>query len=171
MDPQGSTKGFVRVGDCPVVLDACRAACCQLYGLGASRPPPTHARTQEAGTLAVVSDLTQLAESIRKFNADRDWGKFHDPKSLLLALVGEVGELAELFQWLPAADARALVQVEPLHTRVGEEISDVLIYVMQLAEVCGVDLLTTAAAKLAAAELKFPADYFSGRSPDRASSK
>ncbi len=53
-------------------------------------------------TLDAVSDLTQLAESIRKFNADRDWDKFHDPKSLLLALVGEVGELAELLQWLPA---------------------------------------------------------------------
>lgn len=33
-------------------------------------------------------DLAQLAKSIRKFDADRDWGKFHDPKSLLSALVG-----------------------------------------------------------------------------------
>lgn len=121
----------------------------------------------QAGTLVLVSDLTQLAESIRRFNADRDWEKFHDPKSLLLALLGEVGELAELFQWLPANEATVLAQVEPLHARIGEEISDVLIYLIQLADVCGVDLVKSATTKLAAAEIKFPAQHFSGRAPDR----
>ena len=56
--------------------------------------------------VAAVSDLTQLRDRMRTFTDQRDWNKFHDPKSLLLALVGEVGELAELFQWLPANDAK-----------------------------------------------------------------
>ena len=77
---------------------------------------------------------------MRKFAEDRDWGQFHDPKSVLLALVGEVGELAELFQWLPAADARALAASEPLRTRAGEELADVLLYLVLLADVLGIDL-------------------------------
>jgi len=87
-----------------------------------------------------VSDLEILRGRMRQFADDRDWGKFHDPKSVLLALVGEVGELAELFQWLPAADAQELAQHEPLRTRVGEEMSDVLLYLVLLADVIGIDL-------------------------------
>ena len=44
---------------------------------------------------------------MRAFTEQRDWGQFHDPKSLILALTGELGELAELFQWLPATEASA----------------------------------------------------------------
>ena len=64
---------------------------------------------------------------MRQFTIDRDWEQFHDPKSLLLALVGEVGELSELFQWLPASDAKSLASTEPLKGRVAEEMSDVLL--------------------------------------------
>src|ERR1700729_1871399 len=53
-----------------------------------------------------MADLGELRERMRQFSAERDWGQFHDPKSVLLALVGEVGELAELFQWLPAGGGR-----------------------------------------------------------------
>jgi NTP pyrophosphatase (non-canonical NTP hydrolase) len=57
-----------------------------------------------------VSDLIELRDRMRAFTEERDWAQFHDPKSLILALVGEVGELAELFQWLPAEDAVARVR-------------------------------------------------------------
>jgi dCTP diphosphatase len=57
-----------------------------------------------------MSDLSELRDRMRRFTDDRDWGQFHDPKSVLLALVGEVGELAELFQWLPAGEARQLAE-------------------------------------------------------------
>ncbi len=77
---------------------------------------------------------------MRQFSAERDWQGFHDPKSVLLALVGEVGELAELFQWLPADAAADLARSEPLRTRAGEELSDVLLYLILLADVLGIDL-------------------------------
>jgi len=64
---------------------------------------------------------------MREFSEERDWKKFHDPKSLILALVGEVGEPAELFRWVPAEEAAWAA--EPGHrARVGEEIADVLLY-------------------------------------------
>jgi dCTP diphosphatase len=103
-----------------------------------------------------MSDLQALRDRMRKFTADRQWSTYHDPKSVLLALVGEVGELAELFQWLPADAARDLAQHEPLRTRAGEELSDVLLYLVLLADVLGIDLAAAADAKLAEADRRYP---------------
>ena len=103
-----------------------------------------------------MSDLEALRDAMRSFTADRDWEKFHDPKSLLLALVGEVGELSELFQWLPAESALAAASEEPLRTRVGEELADVLLYLVRLADVLGVDLRDAVEAKMERNALKHP---------------
>jgi dCTP diphosphatase len=102
---------------------------------------------------------------MRQFSEDRDWGGFHDPKSVLLALVGEVGELAELFQWLPAGAAADLAAAEPLKTRAGEELSDVLLYLVLLADVLGIDLASAANAKLSAAAIRYPPGESPGREP------
>ena len=104
---------------------------------------------------------------MRKFALDRDWGKFHDPKSVILALVGEVGELAELFQWLPAADARDLAGRQPLQTRAGEEMADVLLYLVLLADVLGIDLAAAARAKMDDSERRFPPGPGAGTAPGR----
>jgi NTP pyrophosphatase (non-canonical NTP hydrolase) len=98
---------------------------------------------------------------MRQFSAERDWNGFHDPKSVLLALVGEVGELAELFQWLPAGTAAKLAASEPLHSRAAEELSDVLLYLILLADVLDIDLAVAANAKLSEAARRYPP----GRSP------
>ena len=103
---------------------------------------------------------------MRQFSAERDWGQFHDPKSVLLALVGEVGELAELFQWLPAGDARRLAEAEPLRTRAGEEMADVLLYLVLLADVLDIDLAEAARLKLAAAGVRYPPAAVTGRAPE-----
>ncbi len=117
-----------------------------------------------------MSDLTALRDAMRGFTAERDWERFHDPKSLLLALVGEVGELSELFQWLPAESARAMAAEAPLRTRVGEELADVLLYLVRLADVLDVDLRSAAAAKLKTNAKKHPIIQ-AGRSDTDASSQ
>jgi dCTP diphosphatase len=104
-----------------------------------------------------MSDLELLRNRVRQFSTERDWGRFHDPKSVLLALVGEVGELAELFQWLPAETAAKLAATEPLRTRASEEMADVLLYLVLLADVCGVDLAAAALAKLDNNARRYPA--------------
>lgn len=113
----------------------------------------------------VVTDLTDLRDAMRQFTDARDWAQFHDPKSLILALVGEVGELAELFQWLPAESARDTAQAEPLRTRVGEELADVLLYLVRLADVLDVDLHAAASAKLGHSEKRFVAADVRGKAP------
>lgn len=118
-------------------------------------------RSDETATLA---DLTA---SMRAFTEERDWSRFHDPKSLVLALVGEVGEVAELFQWLPARDAADLAATGRLHDRVGEELADVLLYLVRLADVVGVNLAEAARLKLEAGRGRFPAGEFQGRAPEK----
>ena len=105
---------------------------------------------------------------MRHFTEVRDWARFHDPKSLTLALVGEVGDLAELLQWVRAEDQATLVHEQPLHNRLVEEMSDVLLYLLRLADVVGVDLGQAAAAKLRANEERFPPDDHRSVAPTKA---
>ena len=115
-----------------------------------------------------MSDLAELREAFRSFVDERDWNQFHDPKSLILALVGEVGELAELFQWLPSDQAAAMAARDPLHTRAAEEMADVLIYLVGLASALNIDLADAARQKLAAAVRRFPAADHAGVAPYKA---
>ena len=114
-----------------------------------------------------MSDLTHLRDAMRRFTEERDWGRFHDPKSLVLALTGEVGELAELVQWVPAEEALRRLAEEPLATRVAEELSDVLLYLVRLADVLDIDLVAASIRKLAAAESRFPVADVRSRPPER----
>ncbi len=110
-----------------------------------------------------MSELGELRRAMREFTDERGWAPFHDPKSVLLALVGEVGELAELLQWLPADRVAELARGETLRRRLGEEMSDVLLYLVLLADVLEVDLAAAAEAKLADARVRYPV----GAPPDR----
>ncbi|MEL4504633.1 nucleotide pyrophosphohydrolase [Luteococcus sp. H138] len=111
----------------------------------------------------MADDFTALQERYRNFVDERDWRQFHDPRSLVLALVGEVGELAELFQWVPDEQAADMFRQGDRQQRAGEEMSDVLIYLLGLADSLQVDLLAAAHAKLTAAEGRFPADEVKGQ--------
>lgn len=104
---------------------------------------------------------------MRTFTDERDWAKFHDPKSLVLALVGEVGELAELFQWLPADEAARMAGADPLRRRVGEEMADVLAYLVRLADVLEIDLVDVTRKKLENSAERFPAAEVRGEAPDK----
>ena len=114
-----------------------------------------------------MTDLEAIRAAARQFREERDWEQFQDPKSVLLALVGEVGELAELLQWLPADRAKDLIGSEPLHTRVAEELADVLVYLVGLAEQCAVELGPAAMTKIEKSATKHPVATSKGVAPDR----
>ena len=114
-----------------------------------------------------MSDLNDLIIRYREFTRERDWEQFHDPRSLILALVGEVGELAELFQWPGPQIAEAADSTSELNRRASEEISDVLLYLIRLSDVLNIDPLQAAHKKLSAAAQRFPTQAFKGLAPDK----
>lgn len=77
--------------------------------------------------------IPSLTTIIRKFTIEREWEQYHKPRNLMLALVGELGELAELFLWRND-DMQHLTEQE--FDKIEQEIADVMIYLIRLADVC-----------------------------------
>ncbi|WP_374594860.1 nucleotide pyrophosphohydrolase [Aquabacterium sp.] len=101
-----------------------------------------------------ADSLAQLAARLQAFAEARDWGRFHAPKNLAAALVVEAGELLEPFQWLTEAESRALSAEQT--EAVALEMADVLLYLVQLGNQLGVDVVDAAWRKLAINEGRFP---------------
>ena len=107
-------------------------------------------------------DIEALQTALREFAREREWEQFHSPKNLACALAVEVSELLEHFQWLTEEQSRNLGP--ETHAKVAEELADVLLYALQLADKLNVDPLEAAKRKLSLNELKYPADRARGRS-------
>ena len=86
--------------------------------------------------------LESLRRQLAAFALVRDWDQFHSPRNLALALVGEVGELCEIFQWRGDAGCGPGLPgwTDADKTHLGEEMADVLLYLVRMADRCGVDL-------------------------------
>lgn len=106
--------------------------------------------------------LTELRDALRRFAAERDWDQFHFPKNLAIALSVEASELLEHFQWVPDRESAAL----PAQTRakVREELADVFLYLVRLADKLDVDLSRAASEKMAINAEKYPVHKARGTS-------
>jgi len=107
-----------------------------------------------------AESLEQLAERLRQFADERDWEQFHSPKNLSMALLVEVAEIAEHFQWLTEQQSRDLATAKK--EEVAHELADALIYLVRLADQLGIELLEAAGRKLALNEVRYPAERVRG---------
>ncbi len=101
-------------------------------------------------------DLQALQATLRAFAAERNWQQFHTPKNLAMALMIEAAELAEIFQWMTPEQSVSARANKVLQARIGEELADVLIYLLQLADHTSVDLQHALADKLVKNAKKHP---------------
>jgi len=101
--------------------------------------------------------LIEIRNKLRKFASDREWDQFHTPRNLLLALVGEVGELSEIFQWKgEVKDTSEFSDKEKEH--LGEELSDVLLYLIRLSDKCNINLSNAVLDKIKKNGDKYPVE-------------
>lgn len=101
-------------------------------------------------------DLQALQLTLREFAAARHWQPFHTPKNLSTALLVEAAELAEVFQWMTAEESQA-AHLEPvMKERISDEVADVLLYLLQVADQCAIDIPAAVASKLAKNAIKHP---------------
>jgi NTP pyrophosphatase (non-canonical NTP hydrolase) len=107
--------------------------------------------------------LADLRAVVQRFVARRDWHQFHTPKNLAMSLAVEAAELMEHFQWLTAEQSRAVAEQEERLAAVGEEMADVLCYLLAMANELEVDLSTALRRKMTKNEAKYPAAQYRGR--------
>ena len=129
-----------------------------------STTPPVSAYEAAIGTRFSDLTLEQLRQLQLDFVTERSWSVFHTPRNLTLALTAEVGELCELFQWRGEVEPGLPGWTDRERERVGEELSDVLLYLVRLSDVCGVDLSAAVLRKRGINADKYPAERVRGRS-------
>lgn len=102
-----------------------------------------------------VTDLDTLKLALREFAAARDWRQYHTPKNLAMAMIVEAAELVEHFQW--ATPEESLNPPPEKLAEIRDEVADTLIYLVELADVLGIDLIAAARDKIAKNAVKYPA--------------
>ncbi len=105
-------------------------------------------------------DIPALQERLRAFAEARDWEQFHSPKNLAMALAAEGGELLEIFQWLTAEQSAALDEGE--RARVSEELADIQVYLVRLADVLDVSIPQAVEAKILQNAERYPIELSKG---------
>jgi NTP pyrophosphatase (non-canonical NTP hydrolase) len=101
--------------------------------------------------------FSEMQADLRHFAAERDWQQFHTPKNLSTALMVEAAELAEIFQWMTPEQSLAAALDSEKKQRISDEVADVLLYLVQLADYCQIDIAKAATDKLARNAVKYPA--------------
>ncbi len=100
-------------------------------------------------------NIKKIQKQLSDFADERDWNQFHNPKNLAMALSVEASELVEIFQWLTPAHAEAIMSTnEGEHVK--EELADVMIYLIRLADKLNVDLEDVVADKIVKNGEKYP---------------
>ena len=107
--------------------------------------------------------VAELREIVRRFVDERDWRQFHSPKNLSMSLAIKAAELMEHFQWIDIEESRRIADDPMKVAEVGEEIADVLCYILALANELNLDLSSTLREKMVKNAVKYPAELSRGR--------
>ena len=108
------------------------------------------------------SDFDRIKKQVRQFVVERDWDQFHSPKNLSMALIVEAAEMVEHFQWL-TEDQSSNLSAEKL-AEVEQELADIQVYLISLAEKLKLDLIAAVEKKLVLNAQKYPVDQVRGSS-------
>ena len=108
-----------------------------------------------------MSELAALAAKVIAFRDARDWSRFHKPKDMAISLMLEAAEVAEHFQWKDEEEVRRHVESE--REALGDELADVLYWVLLLSHDLGIDLPAAFQRKMLKNEAKYPVEKARGR--------
>jgi NTP pyrophosphatase (non-canonical NTP hydrolase) len=109
-----------------------------------------------------MNPLTKLIERINKFNTDRNWHQFHNPKNLAISLSLEAAEVLEHFQWKTFEESRQFSEKELEELK--QEVADVGIYLLQICDELNIDLIDAMERKIEINEKKYPIEKSKGTS-------
>jgi dCTP diphosphatase len=107
--------------------------------------------------------IGDLRVKIREFVREREWEKYHNPKDLAEAVCIEAAELLQLFQWMSPEEVSTFRNDQTNVERLEEELADVLIYCLSMANAMNIDLTSAVMHKLESNRKKYPAKLYRGR--------
>ncbi len=108
-----------------------------------------------------MSEIREITEKIKKFRDERDWMQFHDPKNMAVSVILEASELLEHFQWKTTEEVEKYAKQK--HTEIKDEIADIALYLFELADNLGINLMNAMEEKLEKNELKYPVEKARGK--------
>lgn len=108
-----------------------------------------------------MSDIEKIIERIKVFRDERDWMQFHDPKNMAVSLMLEASELLEHFQWKDKEEVEKYAKGNK--EEIQDEIADIALYLFELADNLGIDLLNAMEKKIIKNEKKYPVEKARGR--------
>ncbi|MBI4415640.1 MAG: nucleotide pyrophosphohydrolase [Euryarchaeota archaeon] len=108
-----------------------------------------------------TTTVAQLRTRFAQFVKERDWERYHNPKDIAISMSIEAAELLELFQWRP--DEKIDLHDPAFREALEDELADVFMYCLSLANAIGCELSDITLRKLAKDEAKYPADEWRGR--------
>ena len=112
-------------------------------------------------------DIDEIQVRLANFAKERDWEQFHSPKNLSMALAGEAGELLEIFQWLTEDQSQQSSLSKDQLKAVAEELADILIYALRLADRLDINLEDAIAAKISKNALRYTVEDAKGNATKR----
>lgn len=98
----------------------------------------------------------EITQQLRDFSSARNWDQHHAPRNLAASVSIEAAELLEIFQWENGNEPWDNVRSGEKHQRVREELADVLIYAIRLADLAGIDIPQAISDKIARNAIKYP---------------
>ena len=111
--------------------------------------------------------LAEILEIVREFVRERDWDQYNLPLNLAVSMSIEAGELLELFQWKTNEDVEVALKDERFREELASEIADVLVYLLRVADTCGIDPTKAIIEKMKKNREKYPIDYWEGKAPSK----
>ncbi|MBY0378067.1 MAG: nucleotide pyrophosphohydrolase [Gammaproteobacteria bacterium] len=103
-----------------------------------------------------IIDVDTLKRTLREFAREREWSKFHSPKNIAMALACETGELLEILQWMTEQDSLLIKEDLALKEKISHELADILLYIVQMADVLAIPLNQAIKQKIQLNRLKYP---------------
>jgi dCTP diphosphatase len=108
------------------------------------------------------SSTQDLQKTVSDFAKARDWGPFHNPKNLAMALCSEAGELAALLRWVNCETSSSIATQDPMAGKIADELGDIGILLLQFCNQCNLDFAAVVKSKLAKVGAAYPADKSKG---------
>lgn len=112
-------------------------------------------------------NIDEIQSRLANFAKERDWDQFHSPKNLSMALAGEVGELLEIFQWLTEEQSQKSSLTKDQLAAATEELADVLIYALRLADQLDINLHDAISTKINKNALRYTVEAAKGNAAKR----